>query len=89
MPVYSKLRLWQDKNQDGSNQESESMSLLEAGIKSIQLKYDNLNKKDNSGNIIGQTSEFTRIDGSTGYSADMLLRTHSLPANRVSSLLTA
>ena len=87
--VYSKLRLWQDKNQDGTNQESESLTLLEAGIKSIQLKYDTINQKDNSGNIIGQTGEFTRMDGSTGYSADMLLRTHSLPSNRVSKLLSA
>ncbi len=86
--VYSKLRLWQDKNTDGVNQESESLTLLEAGIKSIQLKYDNLMQNDKNGNITAQTGQFTRVDGSTGYSADMLLQIQK-SSNRVSNLLLA
>ena len=86
--IYTELRLWQDKNQDGKNQSTESMSLLEAGIKSIQLKYNEIMKDDNKGNKIGQTSEFTRIDGSKGYSADMLFRTQ-VNHNRISDLLLA
>ena len=86
--VYTKLRLWQDKNEDGKNQSTESMSLLEAGIKSIQLKYNEIMKDDNRGNKIGQTSEFTRTDGSKGYSADMLFRTQA-KHNRISDLLLA
>ncbi len=86
--VYAKLRLWQDKNTDGVNQESESLTLLEAGIKSIQLKYDNLMQNDKNGNITAQTGQFTRVDGSTGYSADILLQVQR-PSNRVSHLLMA
>ena len=86
--IYTELRLWQDKNQDGKNQSTESMSLLEAGIKSIQLKYNEIMKDDNKGNKIGQTSEFTRIDGSKGYSADMLFRTQ-VNHHRISDLLLA
>ena len=75
--VYSELRLWQDKNDDGFNQLSESMSLLEAGIESIQLKYNELNECDGKGNMTGQSSSFTRTDGSKGYTADMLFRNYS------------
>ncbi len=87
--IYSELRLWQDKNSDGVNQESESLSLLEAGIAAIQLKYDNLYQEDGKGNVTGQTGEFTRTDGSTGYAADMLLRTQKISANRTAALLGA
>ncbi len=87
--IYSKLRLWQDKNSDGLNQEDESLSLLEAGIASIQLKYDNLYQEDGKGNVIGQTGEFTRTDGSTGYAADMLLRTQTISGIKTAALLEA
>ncbi|MCR5608463.1 MAG: hypothetical protein K6G26_05310, partial [Lachnospiraceae bacterium] len=35
--IYSKLLVWQDKNSDGISQDSELLSLEEAGIESIEL----------------------------------------------------
>ena len=72
--VYSQLRLWRDLNGDGVNQASESLSLAEAGIKSINLRHDNHQALDAHGNVIGEKSTFTRTDGSQGLVADVWLR---------------
>ena len=72
--VYSQLRLWRDLNGDGVNQADESMSLAEAGVKSINLGYEDKKEKDAHGNVIGERSTFTRTDGRTGQVADVWLR---------------
>lgn len=76
--VYSKLRLWQDLDGDGYNQLEESMTLIEAGIKSLDLNYSDINENDGKGNIIGQNALFTRNNGSKGMMSDMLLRYNKL-----------
>ncbi len=72
--IYSKLRLWRDLNGDGVNQADESMTLAEAGIKSINLNYQGKYEEDGKGNVIGERSTFTRQDGSKGTVADVWLR---------------
>ncbi len=72
--IYSQLRLWRDLNGDGVNQKSESMTLAEAGIKSINLNHDNSKRRDANGNVIADQSYFTRADGTTGLMADAWLR---------------
>ena len=72
--IYNDLRLWRDLNGDGVNQAGESMTLAEAGIKSINLNYNKTYEKDRHGNVIGERSSFTRTDGSQGLVADVWLR---------------
>ncbi len=72
--IYSQLRLWRDLNGDGVNQIEESLTLAEAGIKSINLNYDNTRNLDQHGNVIGERSSFTRTDGSKGLVADAWVR---------------
>jgi hypothetical protein len=76
--VFEKLRLWQDKNGDGFNQLQESISLIEAGIKSLDVNYNQINEDDGKGNIVGQSSMFTRDNGTKGVASDMLLRYNKL-----------
>ncbi len=72
--IYSELRLWRDLNADGINRENESMTLAEAGIRSIDLKYRQTYEKDAHGNVIGERGTFIRDDGRTGNIADVWLR---------------
>jgi hypothetical protein len=72
--IYSQLRLWRDLNGDGVNQAGESLTLADAGIKSINLDYDKDRELDEHGNVIGETSSFTRADGSQGLVADVWLK---------------
>jgi|GEM_PF-2604738 hypothetical protein len=72
--AYADLRVWRDFNGDGVNQMNESMSLKEAGVTSIDLNYLLGQRNDGKGNIIAETSAFTRADGSTGAIADVLFR---------------
>ncbi|MCD7895545.1 MAG: hypothetical protein LUG50_02590 [Planctomycetaceae bacterium] len=72
--IYSQLRLWRDLNGDGVNQLEESLTLAKAGIKSINLNYDNTCTLDQHGNVIGERSSFTRTDGSKGLVADAWVR---------------
>lgn len=72
--VYQNLRVWRDRNSDGVNQKEESMTLAEAGISSISLNYDPTRELDAHGNVLGERSTFTRIDGSQGMIADVWLR---------------
>lgn len=72
--IYSQLKVWRDLNGDGVNQAEESMSLAEAGVKSLSLNHDNNRSYDEHGNVIGEKSTFTRADGSQGTMADVWLR---------------
>ena len=72
--VYDQLRLWRDLNGDGVNQAEESLTLADAGVKSIHLDYNKDYELDEHGNVIGETSSFTRTDGSQGLVADVWLK---------------
>ncbi len=72
--AYNELRLWRDLNGDGVNQAHESMTLAEAGVKSLNLGYAKNWEYDQYGNAIGETSSFTRSDGSEGKMADVWLK---------------
>ncbi len=72
--VWDSLRVWVEKTADGVNTEDETMTLDEAGIESINVAYDNVREDDGTGNLIGQTGEFKRTDGTKGRAADAWLR---------------
>ncbi|MBN2713592.1 MAG: hypothetical protein JXR97_14320 [Planctomycetes bacterium] len=71
--VYDKLRLWQDLNGDGVNQIEESMTLLEAGIESLNTSFEDVDEDDGKGNVISQISEYSAKGGFAGRLADAML----------------
>ncbi len=72
--IYDKLFVWQEQIENGVVDEGETMSLRQAGIRSINLGYDNVRVDDGKGNLIGQIGGFTRDDGSQGTVADVWLQ---------------
>ncbi|MCV6547274.1 MAG: hypothetical protein OIF56_08350, partial [Cohaesibacter sp.] len=62
---FSELRLWQDKNGNGSVDAGELKTLGELGIKSLAL-HSTLSNDVVAGNQIGRDGTFTKNDGSTG-----------------------
>lgn len=48
--VYSRLRLWQDRNHDGVSQRSEFLTLRAAGVRAIALEYEKSDWVDLHGN---------------------------------------
>jgi Ca2+-binding RTX toxin-like protein len=70
--VYSSLRIWQDRNQDGVTDAGELKSLSELGIASISLSSVAPGQPTAvGGNTIVRTGTFTRTDGTTGGVADV------------------
>ncbi len=60
---FSKLRIWQDLNENGITDEGELKTLAQAGISSISLDALKINEEQNS-NTITSMSTFTKTDGS-------------------------
>ncbi|KEQ01524.1 Hemolysin-type calcium-binding repeat (2 copies), partial [Snodgrassella alvi SCGC AB-598-J21] len=61
--VWSRLQLWQDKNQNGLVDEGELLSLSNTQITEIGLKYLKGDKKDENGHEHRETSQVTWADG--------------------------
>jgi hypothetical protein len=60
--VYSSLRLWVDKNQDGISQPEELFRLPEAGLFSISLHYQNDSRTDQYGNQFRYKSSIVDLE---------------------------
>ncbi|HIJ65026.1 MAG TPA: hypothetical protein HPP77_03675 [Candidatus Hydrogenedentes bacterium] len=70
--AYAKLVLWRDDG-DGQTQPDELLSLAEAQIAAISLRYAEVDYRAAGGNRIGQTASFTRTDGRQGNASDAIL----------------
>jgi len=69
---YGQLRLFRD-NGNGRTEQGELMSLLQAGIAEINLRYANVSLNAAGDNKLAQVGQFRRTDGTTGQVADALL----------------
>jgi hypothetical protein len=71
---YGKLLVWTDPNGNGKANPSEIKSLAQLGISAINLAGTPTNRSwANGDNVIINTGEFLRSDGSTGSFADVAL----------------
>lgn len=70
--IYSKLKLWEDRDQNGTSEASELSTLADHGISAIQLNSQAADE-DSNGNKVIKTGYFVKDDGSTGRVGDLLL----------------
>ncbi len=69
---FDKLLLFRD-NGNGITEEGELLTLADAGIESLSLRYAQVDERVSGGNRITQLANFTRTDGSRGRTADAIL----------------
>ncbi len=62
-PIYSKLRVWVDKNHNGHSEPDELMTFDQAGIKSISVHYKPNHWKDAYGNEFRYSSTIRFVNG--------------------------
>jgi Ca2+-binding RTX toxin-like protein len=86
---WSTLKVWVDKNSDGTTQANELYTLAQLGISSIKLNPTKNFAYDN-GNVIGDKSTFTYTDGRVGEIADAIFTTQdaSITQNVAQTLIT-
>ena len=71
--IYTLLRIWQDSDGDGIVSAGELKQLVDLGIVSIGLSYNNTGVTDGANNIQVRTGTFTLADGSTRMTGEYLL----------------
>ena len=73
--IFSKLRVWQDRNSNGNSEADELSTLEELGIKAILLNYTEVNTTDENGNKLLRVAHYERADGTSRKIGDyMVLR---------------
>lgn len=60
--AWSQVKVWKDANQDGLVNNSELLSLEQAGVSGINLDYENTNITDSNGNQHNQAGTFIKTD---------------------------
>ncbi|WP_421781244.1 hypothetical protein [Kiloniella litopenaei] len=73
---FSRFKIWRDLDTDGEVDSGELQTLAEHGITSINLQSDN-NVQDVDDNIIAGQTTYTKVDGSEGVVADVILKASS------------
>jgi hypothetical protein len=72
--LYRELRLWTDANGDGVSQPGELRTLRGAGVKALELRYENTREvKDAHGNDLSCRGQFVLESGRRGVMADAFL----------------
>ena len=69
--AWSQVKVWRDTNTNGIVDSGELLTLEQAGIESINLKYDYQKEADENGNLEIQQGTFNRTDGTTGKVSDV------------------
>ncbi|MBN1214915.1 MAG: hypothetical protein JXA99_05665, partial [Candidatus Lokiarchaeota archaeon] len=86
--IYSQLRIWQDKNQNGITDEGELKTLKELGIKSISLEALQKNITTSTGNILREEGTYTLESGEERKIGEFLFQTSVLEATEEELELT-
>ena len=91
---FDQFKIWQDRNGNGRADRNEVMSLSDAGVASINLAGEAVNRNWAWGeNMTINTGAFTRTDGSAGAFGDVALNyapaARLLPGNRFSPQMAA
>ena len=73
-PIYTRLRLWADRNRDGIVQPRELAGLAETGIAAIDVQSDTVNEIDRYGNRTEQRSVYRTFNGTYGAIFDVWFR---------------
>ncbi|MBR1190231.1 calcium-binding protein [Bradyrhizobium sp. AUGA SZCCT0160] len=71
---FSKLKVWQDANQNGVTDAGELKTLSELGIVSFSLDRNFVGSVD-QGNVVGYEAVFARADGTTGATQTIYFQT--------------
>ncbi|MGD9592408.1 MAG: hypothetical protein AB7V32_07805, partial [Candidatus Berkiella sp.] len=79
-PIWDKLGMWQDANQNGKMDSGEYHTLNELKIASINLSGDG-DVHYLNGNVIANNVSFTYQDGTQGVAADAILKTQDVVQN--------
>ena len=69
--AWSQVKVWRDANTNGIVDSGELLTLEQAGIESINLKYGYQKEADENGNLEIQQGTFNRTDGTTGKVSDV------------------
>lgn len=69
--VWSSLQIWQDKNSNGETDDGELVTLSDAGVAAIDIRYASSTYQDTNGEAHRQTSTVKWADGRTTVSADV------------------
>ncbi|MGE5516692.1 MAG: hypothetical protein ACM31D_12810, partial [Bacteroidota bacterium] len=69
---WASFKVWRDLDGDGCSDDGEVMGLDQAGIASLTLASDQIQRQSGGNTIFGQ-GQFTRTDGSAGTFADVAL----------------
>jgi hypothetical protein len=88
-PAFSRLVVWQDKNQDGISQASELMPLAKAKVKSLQLQYTRTGDKTEfdivANNEVRLVSSYISADGTKHMIGDVWFKQRRYSDNQTAS----
>ncbi len=76
--AFASLRIWKDKDTDGTTDAGELLSLADAGVQSINLGYTTSNTVDENGNAHKQVGSYTTTGGATRTATDVWFTTDTM-----------
>lgn len=69
--AWNEVKVWRDYNTNGIVETGEILTLEQAGVESINLKYNYQTETDSNGNTEIQQGTYTKTDGTTGKISDV------------------
>ncbi|MBG7617925.1 hypothetical protein I5R65_00470 [Herbaspirillum sp. AP02] len=76
--AFASLRLWQDRNGNGITDAGELLELNAAGVKTLNVRFSDVNKTDAAGNALRQLGSYVAADGSTRSLGDVWFSSNTM-----------